>query len=84
MAPTPCSGGGDGERGLQAKCLQQFCCIHDSLQFGMQYDHDLKKLNLAFLPHPLGSWGGTAGKIFAIMLLNYVIPFNLICNMTMF
>ena len=50
-------GVGDGERGLQAKCLQQFCCIHDSLQFGMQYEYDLKKLNLAFLPHPLGSWG---------------------------
>ena len=51
----------------------------------MQYDHVLKKLNLAFLPHPLGSWeGGSVGKIFAIMLLNYVIPFNLICNMTMF
>ena len=85
MAQPQVQGGGDGKRGLQANCLLQFCCIHDSLQFGMQYDHVLKKLNLAFLPHPLWSWeGGSVGKTFVIMLLNYVIPFNLISNMTMF
>ena len=28
--------------------------------------------------------GGSAGKIFATMLLHFVIPINLICNMTMF
>ena len=28
--------------------------------------------------------GGSAGKIVATMLLQFVIPFNLICNMTMF
>ena len=31
-----------------------------------------------------GGGGGAAGKIFATKLLYFVIPFNLICNMTMF
>ena len=31
-----------------------------------------------------GGGGGSAGKIFATMLLYFVIPFNLICNMDMF
>ena len=31
-----------------------------------------------------GGGGGSADIIFATMLLHFVIPFNLICNMTMF
>ena len=31
-----------------------------------------------------GGGGGSVGKIFATMLLYFVIPFNLIGNMTMF
>ena len=53
----------------------------------MQHDHVLKKLNLDLMTPSLGSWGeggGSASKIFATMLLNFVIPLNLICNMTMF
>ena len=54
----------------------------------MQHDHVLKKLNLDLLTSSLGSWGGGGGvsacKISATMLLNFVIPFILICNMTMF
>ena len=47
-----------------------------------------KSWTLTFWPHLLGSWRdegeGSAGKIFATMLLHFVIPFNLICKMTMF
>ena len=52
----------------------------------MQHDHVLKKLNFDLLTRPGTSvcvWG-SADKIFATMLLHFVIPFNLICNMTMF
>ena len=31
-----------------------------------------------------GGGGGSAGKILATKLLHFVVPFNLICNMTMF
>ena len=31
-----------------------------------------------------GGGGGSVGKICDTMLLQFVIPFNLICNMTMF
>ena len=65
----------------------------------MQHDHVLKKLNFELLtPSPgLGGGGGGggggigvrghagyAGKIFASMLLHFMIPFNWICKMTMF
>ena len=54
----------------------------------MQNDHFLKKLNYDLLtPSPrVAGWGGggSAGIIFAIIKLHFVIPFNLICNMTMF
>ena len=54
----------------------------------MQHDHALNRLNFDLL-----TWsgacvcvcvGGAADKIFATMLLHFVIPFNLLCNMTMF
>ena len=49
----------------------------------MQYDHVLKKLNFNLLT-PGG--GVFVGIIFATMLnvAAPVIPYNLICNMTMF
>ena len=52
----------------------------------MQYDHVLKKLNFNLLTPRVGGGGGSAGIIFATMLhvVAPVIPFNLICNMTMF
>ena len=47
-------------------------------------DHVLKMLTFDLLNRS-GAWGGgSAGKIFATMLLQFVISFNLICNMTMF
>ena len=54
----------------------------------MQHDIVLKKLNFDLLtlsPRVVGEGGGgSAGKTFANMLLHFVIPVNLICNMTMF
>ena len=50
----------------------------------MQFDHVLKKLNFDPLTpssRVVGLVGeGSACKIFATMLLHFVIPFNLICN----
>ena len=50
------------------------------------YDHVLKKFNVEFLPQQQGQGigMGSAHIIFATMLLHYVIPFILICNMAMF
>ena len=50
----------------------------------MQHEHVLKKLNVDLLNLRSGGGGGSAGKIIATMLLYFLIPFNLICNMTMF
>ena len=47
------------------------------------FDHVLKQLNFDLLIPTPRVVGGSAGKIFATMLLHFVIPFNLICNMTM-
>ena len=50
----------------------------------MQHDHVLKKLNFDLLT-PSPGWGRgwvSVGKMFATMLLHFVIPFDLICNMT--
>ena len=42
----------------------------------MQYDHVLKKFNFDLLIPRVGcGGGGSAGKIFATMLLHFVIPF---------
>ena len=50
----------------------------------MQYDHVLKKLNFNLLTPRVE--GGSAGIIFTTILHvdTPVIPFSLICNMTMF
>ena len=56
-------------------------------KFDMQHDHVLKKLKVTFYPNPPQGRrriGWSAGKIFGTMLLYFMIPFNLICNMTMF
>ena len=43
---------------LQAKYLLPWCCIYDSLKFGMQNDHVLKKLNFDVLtPLPKSTQG---------------------------
>ena len=57
----------------------------------MQHDHVLIKLKFDLL-NPSSGLGmgeggggrGSAGKTFATMLLTFVIPFNTICNLTMF
>ena len=53
----------------------------------MQYNHVLKKLEFFLMTPRVGGGGGvSAGIIFATMLHDAapVIPFNLICNNTMF
>ena len=52
----------------------------------MQYDHVLKKLNFNLLTPRVVGGGESVGIIFPTMLhvAAPVIPFNLICNMTMF
>ena len=57
--------------------------------FDMQHDHVLKTLNFDLLTPftwlGVGGWGkGSLDKVFATLLLHFVIPFKLICNMTMF
>ena len=72
-------------KGLEDKHLVPCCCIRDSLLFDMQHDHVLKQWNLDLLtPSPGSERLGEGGKVFATMLLCFVIPFNLICIMTMF
>ena len=72
-------------------CSQNSCyhvaAFRDSIKLDMQHDYVLKKLNFDLLTRSGASvcvCGGSADKIFATMLLHFVIPFNLICNMTMF
>ena len=48
----------------------------------MQHDIDLKKLNFDLLTPRVN--GGSWGKIFAAMLQDFVIPINLIYNITIF
>ena len=60
--------------------IATFC---DSNKFDMQDDHVLKKLNFDLLTSRVRG-RRSASKIFATMLLHFVSPFNLICNITMF
>ena len=64
-----------GDGSLRAKYLLPCCCIHDSFKFNLQHDHVLKKLTIDLLT--CQRHVGSAGKIFATMLLHFVIPFNL-------
>ena len=54
----------------------------------MQHDHVMLNVNFDLLtPSPRvveDGDGGSAGKIFDTVLLHFVIPLSLICNMTMF
>ena len=73
-----CLGGG-----VQAKYLLPCCCIRDSLTFDIvQHDVVLKKRNFDLLNPRVRR--GLRPKIFAIILLHFVLPIYLICNMTMF
>ena len=77
-----------GEGGLRAEYLLPCCCIRDSLKFDIQCGRALKKYFWAKTPSP-GSGGGggrgggweSASKIFATMLVHFVISFKWICNM---
>ena len=66
-----------------------WCSLLDSLQFVMQHDHVLKKLNLNLLtPLPRSGVGGGVGRVCGQNICDHVaafmIPLSLICNMTMF
>ena len=63
------------------KICNHFATFCDSNELYMQYDHLLKRLNFELLTKNLNE---SEGKILATMLLYFVIPSNLICNMTMF
>ena len=66
---------------LQVKYLLPCSCIHDSIKFDMEHDNLLKKLSIELLtPRVVG----VCEQNIAIVLLHFVISFNLICNMTMF
>ena len=58
-------------RGLQAKYLLPCCCICDSLEFDMQHDIALKKLNFHLLiPRVSGGGGGGGG----VLQAKYLVP----------
>ena len=82
---TTSSGTGAGGRGkgLLQNIRYHAPAFRDTLKIDMQHDHVLKKLNFDLLT-PSPGLGVSACKIFAIMLLHFVIPFQLICNMTIF
>ena len=61
-----------GRRGgevLRAKYLLPCCCIHDSLEFDMQHDHVLKKLNFDLLTPYSRVLGGRVGLCAKYLLL---------------
>ena len=65
-------GMGEGE-GQRAKYLLPCCCIRYSITFEIQHDHVLKKLNFDLLT-PMVGVGGSAGTIFATMLVYSLFP----------
>ena len=73
---------------LQAKHLIPCCCNRDSLQFDMQHDLVLHKLNFDHLAITLVSgdvvWVGVCGQNICYHAAAFMIPFNLICNMTVY
>ena len=66
--------------GLRAKYMLPRFRIRDSIQFGLQSDHVLEKLNFDLLTPGSGDGGerDSAGKIFATMLLHSCFPY---CDM---
>ena len=61
------------EGGLRTKYMLPCFHIHDSI-FGMQSDHGLEKLDFDLLTPGDGGERGSAGKIFATMLLHSCFP----------
>ena len=66
-------------------CRQNICyhdaAFCDSRKSDMQHEHVLKNFDFDLRS---GGGGRYVGKMFATMLLHFVIRFNLICNMPMF
>ena len=77
----PSQGSGSQRREGVGWCGQNIC--YHVVAFR---DHVRKKMNFGRLtPSPMVFVaGGSAGKIFATMLLHFVIPFDVISNMTVF
>ena len=70
---------------MQVKYLLPCCCICNNLSFDKLHDHVLKKLNFDLLNPPLGQEEGDGcGQNICYRVATFVIPFNLICNKTMF
>ena len=72
-----------GGGGLPAKYLLPFCCIGDILKFNVQYVYVLKKLYFDTKTPSVGG-GGVCWQNIPYYVAACVIPFNLICNMTIF
>ena len=71
--------------GLQAKHLLPCCCIRDSLLSDMQDKHVLRKLNFDPNFRVRGNVvGGGLRQNTCYHAAALVIPFDLICNITMF
>ena len=73
---------------IRTEYMLACCCIRRSLYFDTQQDHVLKKLNFELSdPTPQG-WGrrgvGVDRQYISYHVAACVIPFNLICNMTIF
>ena len=73
-----------GGGGLSAKYLLPFCCIGDILKFNLQHDYVLKSCILTLRPPVLAGGGGVCWQNISYHVAAFVIPFNLICNMTIF
>ena len=56
-------------------------CLHDSLYCVMQQDHILKKLNFELLTPRISR---VCGLNICYQVAAFVIPLNMICNMTLF
>ena len=82
---TPSPGRGEGEWGRWQNICYHVAAFHDSHKFDMQHDHVLKKMNFDLLtpkpPRPGG--GGVCKQNIYYHVAAFVIPFTLICNMTM-
>ena len=77
LTQSPWGRGGDRGSGVCGKICHHVAAFCGSIYFNMQHDHVLKKLNfdpLTPIPRVLGEGEGSLGKIFATMLLHFVIP----------